>query len=150
MNTQKSSTAAMESTGHTRCLNFSLRKATRVINRIYDQHLAACGLKAGQFTLLRAIYQLGETTNKQLQSLLVLDQTTVTRNLKPLIREGYIRVSEGSDRRQRNLQLSDSGRQIYQQAEGFWAEAQSQVYQQLGPDLSKQLLGLSDAIVRLE
>ncbi len=132
------------------CLNLTLRKATRVMNKIYDQHLSACDLKGGQFTILRASYLLGETSNKQLQSVLVLDQTTLTRNLKPLIRDGYLDVQPGQDRRQKVLRLSEAGLEKYKQAEVFWFEAQKEVYQQLGPELSQQLLGLSETIVGLD
>lgn len=131
------------------CLNFSLRKATRTLNKLYDQSLARCGLKSGQFTILHAMHYLGETTNKTLQSVLVLDQTTLTRNLKPLIRDGYILSTPGVDRRERNLSLSESGRELHAEAKARWLETQEEVFSKLGAESTQHLLALSDSIVKL-
>ena len=132
------------------CLNLSLRKATRVLNKIYDQYLEPCGLKTGQFSILRVLHKTGESTNKKLQSILILDQTTLTRNLKPLIRDGYILISPGADRRQKNMRLSKLGESTYQQAHELWLQAQQQVYGQIGERQSKQILMLNDILVKLQ
>lgn len=131
------------------CLNLSLRKATRVLNRIYDEYLSQAGVNVGQFSILRAVSKLGETTNKELQLLLAMDQTTLTRNLKPLIRDGLILATPGEDRRQRLLTLSVHGKAVYQDAKVHWQQAQHEVYQHLEPKRSQQLLELSQAIVNL-
>ena len=80
-------------------MNLSYRKASRVISQIYDRELADVGLKCTQFSILRAVRELRQTTNAQLQELLVLEQTTLTRGLKPLIRDGYIKIEPGLDKR---------------------------------------------------
>ena len=133
-----------------RCLNLELRKANRVLSQIYDSSLAKCGLKTSQYSILRAISFLNITTNRQLQDVLILDQTTLTRGLKPLIRDGYISVNEGSDRRQKELCLSKEGEALYNEAEKLWLEAQSAVEKNLGEDTKKQLLSLSKSIVSLK
>ncbi|WP_432472844.1 MarR family winged helix-turn-helix transcriptional regulator [Amphritea sp. HPY] len=120
------------------------------MNRIYDQQLSQAGVNGGQFSILRAVSKLGETTNKELQALLAMDQTTLTRNLKPLTRDGLIHVTPGEDRRQRILTLSEHGLTVYRDAEVYWQQAQRKVYQHMGPELSQQLLGLSQAIVKLD
>jgi DNA-binding MarR family transcriptional regulator len=133
-----------------RCLNLELRKANRVLSQIYDSYMARCGLKTSQYSILRAISFLKKTTNRQLQDVLILDQTTLTRGLKPLIRDGYISVKEGSDRRQKELFLSKEGEVLYNEAEQLWLEAQSSVEKNLGEDTKKQLLSLSKSIVGLK
>lgn len=132
------------------CFNLSLRKATRVMNKIYDGYLASCGLKTGQFSILRVIYVMGESTNKSLQSFLVLDQTTLTRNLKPLLRDGYLNATPGSDRRQKNLTLTEDGRRLYLEAEQLWLQAQGEIYQKLGHEMSYLLMDVSDEVVKLD
>lgn len=131
------------------CLNLNHRKATRVLNRIYDEHLSRAGVNVGQFSILRAVSTLGETTNKELQSLLAMDQTTLTRNLKPLLRDGLLLATPGEDRRQRILTLSEHGRAVYRDAKVHWQQAQQKIYQHLGPERCQQLLELSQAIVNL-
>ncbi|MEH6578431.1 MAG: MarR family winged helix-turn-helix transcriptional regulator [Amphritea sp.] len=120
-----------------------------MLNRIYDEHLSQAGLKVGQFSILRAISKSGETTNKELQSMLAMDQTTLTRNLKPLTRDGFIVANPGEDRRQRILTLSVQGQAVYRDAKVYWQQAQHQVYQHLGPEYCQLLLELSQAIVNL-
>lgn len=133
------------------CLNFSLRKAVRVLGRIYDQYLSPTGLTGGQFSILFVLDHLGVATNKKLQSVLVLDQTTLSRNLKPLLREGYISSTPGiNDRRQKDLRLTQSGQEKFQEAHACWLQAQKKIYTQLGSDLSRQLVGLSGVIVDLD
>lgn len=133
-----------------RCLNLELRKANRVLSQIYDSYMAKCGLKTSQFSILRAINYLKITTNSQLQDVLVLDQTSLSRGLKPLIRDGFIEVKEGVDRRQKQLMLSKEGKALFTEAEAQWEQAQTYVESSLGEDTKKQLLSLSKSIVGLK
>lgn len=132
------------------CLNLELRKANRVLTQIYDGFLAPAGLKTSQYSILRAIRYLKRTTNRDLQDVLVLDQTSLSRALKPLIRDGYVTVSAGADRRQKQLQLSASGKALYQEAEQLWKEAQSHVSKKLGQQGKSGLLEMSSAVVKLK
>jgi len=132
------------------CLNLELRKANRVLSQIYDSFLSPVGLKTSQFSILRAIHFLKQTTNRELQDVLVLDQTSLSRALKPLIRDGYVEVREGSDRRQKQLQLSTSGKALFKEAETLWAEAQNHVSTKLGRAAKDDLLAVSEAVVKLK
>ena len=95
------------------CMNLSYRKASRVISQIYDRELAELGLKCSQFSILRAVRLMQQTTNAELQELLVLDQTTLTRGLKPLIRDGFINSEPGLDKREKLLSLTRQGKNLY-------------------------------------
>ncbi len=132
------------------CLNLELRKANRVLSQIYDSYLSPIGLKTSQFSILRAIRFLKQTTNRDLQDVLVLDQTSLSRALKPLIRDGYVAVSAGIDRRQKQLQLSDSGKQLFRKAEPLWGAAQAHVSSRLGGEGKIALLQVSEAVVGLK
>ncbi|MFT5709720.1 MAG: DNA-binding MarR family transcriptional regulator [Halioglobus sp.] len=133
-----------------RCVNFSIRKANRVLNQIYDSQLAKCGLKAGQYSILRALNELKESSNRDLQDILVIDQTTLTRGLKPLIRDGYIRSRAGEDQRLKVLSLSPQGKGLYKEATKHWRVAQKQVASRLGEVTLEQLFTLSDSVVALK
>ncbi|MCG8466067.1 MAG: MarR family winged helix-turn-helix transcriptional regulator [Xanthomonadales bacterium] len=132
------------------CFNLHLRQATRVMNQIYDQHLAQCALKTSQFAILRTLYFLGEVSQKQLQEALVLEQTTLTRNLQPLLRDGFLQIRRGSDRRQRLVSLTPLGQDLCLRAEDHWKLAQDAVRQRLGPELSEDLLRISRSVVALK
>ncbi len=132
------------------CLNLALRKANRVMSQIYDDHLSSVGLKCGQFSILRAMHYTQPTTNRELQDVLVLDQTTLTRNLKPIIRDGYISIQSGDDKRVKVLSLSKEGEDLYQRALPFWLDAQEQVRQVLGVEIVDQMVDLTKTIVQLK
>src|SRR5512141_1390313 len=88
------------------CTCFALRKVTRTVTRLYDQHLAAAGLKTTQFSLLRWIGHapLAARTN--------MERTTLTRNLKPLIDAGWVVLKPGADARQRIVTITPAGRRV--------------------------------------
>ena len=131
------------------CMNLSYRKASRVITQIYDRELAEVGLKCGQFSILRAVLELRQTTNAKLQELLVLEQTTLSRGLKPLIRDGYIKIEPGLDRREKLLSLTTEGRDLYSRADKKWAQAQDAVISKLGRKTSEQMMEMNQVLVDL-
>jgi len=132
------------------CLSLNLRKANRVMSQIYDHYLAVCHLKGSQFSILRATNLLKKTTNKELQEVLVLDQTTLSRNLKPLIRDGFITTQEGEDRRVKELALTASGHELFTLAEQQWALAQGDVKNKLGVKNTELLHLLTEVVVNLK
>lgn len=131
------------------CLNLSYRKATRVISQIYDRELAECGIKCTQFTILRATSFRKQTTNAELQDILILNQTTLTRGLKPLIRDGLIQVEVGQDRRQKILSLTKEGQKLYIEAEKKWQVAQKYIRERLGQTMTDQMIEMNNALVKL-
>ena len=131
------------------CINLSFRKAARVISKIYDRELADCGIKCTQFSILAATYARKQTTNAELQDRLVLEQTTLTRGLKPLIRDGLIQVEPGLDRRQKILSLTMKGKNLYRLAEKKWRRAQKMMRERLGADMTEQMIEMNSALVAL-
>ena len=114
------------------CMGMRVRRAARVVGNYYDLHLKLVGLKGTQFTLLNAIFLNPSIAITQLADLLLLNRTTLNRNLKPLERQGLIRTHPGEDQRTRILQLTQEGRSILKQALPLWLEAQSGVVETLG------------------
>ena len=114
------------------CSCASLRKAARAVTQSFDAALAPVGLKATQFTVLATVERLGEAPLTRLAEALVMDRTTLTRNLKPLERAGWLRLSEGEDRRVRRIALTRRGRALLDRARPLWQAAQSRVVEGLG------------------
>jgi DNA-binding MarR family transcriptional regulator len=135
--------------GQLPCMNLSYRKASRVISQIYDRELAEVGLKCTQFSILRAVRELRQTTNADLQEQLVLEQTTLTRGLKPLIRDGYIKFEPGLDRREKLLSLTNKGKDLYHKADKNWQQAQNTVIRKLGRKTTERMLEMNKALVAL-
>jgi DNA-binding MarR family transcriptional regulator len=113
-------------------MGMRVRRAARVVGNYYDVHLKSVGLKGTQFTLLNAIFLNPSITITQLANLLLLNRTTLNRNLKPLERQGLVRTSPGKDQRTRVLKLTQEGSNLLQSALPLWLEAQTGVVEALG------------------
>jgi DNA-binding MarR family transcriptional regulator len=120
------------------CTCFKLRKLTRAMSRLYDQHLATVGLKTTQYSVLanaaRAALPVAE-----LAELLGLERTTLTRNLKPLIDAGWVTLMAGADSRQRIVTISPAGRDKVKQAHVAWRRAQTEFETLMGRDTVRAL-----------
>ena len=90
----------------TPCLCNALRQASRAVSRLYDEELRGFGLRTTQYSLLRRLSYAGEVRQRDLGGLTSLDETTLTRNLRPLIDAGWVAVNPGEDRREK---LVDGG-----------------------------------------
>ncbi len=116
------------------CINFNLRKAARAVTAIYDRNLASTGITSTQFSVLIALAYYPKHSMSALAQFLVMDRTTLTKNMKPLLRDKLIELTAGEDKRQRLLQLTKKGRTVLDKAFPLWTEAQQQVSEVLGGD----------------
>ena len=114
------------------CTCANLRKATRVVTQVYDAALQPTGLRATQFTLLATLSKRGDLPLTRLAEALVMDRTTLTRNLKPLVDKGFVRIHQDEDQRVRRISLTDAGRNMLDEALPNWRKAQSRLVEDLG------------------
>ncbi len=114
------------------CVCFNLRKAARAVTQFYDARLKPSGLKATQLSLLFALAATGPINMKRLAGLMVMDRTTLTRNVRPLQRAGLVTSATGTDRRTRSLTLTGRGRDALRHALPLWRQAQDAVVGRLG------------------
>lgn len=132
------------------CFNLTLRQADRVLTSYYDGHLRECGIKITQFSILRCLFLMQETSQNRLEKVLVINQATLTRNLSPLIKSGYvIRSQSNEDGRVRLISLSSNGEALYRKASKKWQVAQNKVAEELGQTLCGQLSDVADAILSI-
>jgi DNA-binding MarR family transcriptional regulator len=75
------------------CLLTRTRQISRVVTAIYDEAMRPFGINSSQFTLLVLIMELGPLSRSDLGRRNHHDRSTLTRNLQPLISQGW--VSEG-------------------------------------------------------
>ena len=117
-----------------------MRQAARHVTQLYDQFLAPSGLRATQFAILSTLRRTGPLTINVLARELVMDRTTLGRTMQPLEREGLIAVKPGkSDRRAKELQLTDSGAARLRLARKGWVKAQARFEQAYGADKASAL-----------
>lgn len=114
------------------CACANLRRAARAVTQHYEGELRATGVRVTQFTLLQVLARAGPIRQGQLGELLAMDSTTLTRTLKLLLEEGWIRKAVGADRRQRYFELTAAGRRQMQEAMPHWERAQARLRKSLG------------------
>jgi DNA-binding MarR family transcriptional regulator len=131
------------------CACFHLRKAARAITQLYDDTLRSAGLRTTQFTLLNAIRIARPVTVRRLATMVVMDRTTLARDLRPLERQGLVLIESGEDRRERKVNLTARGIQVISRALPLWEKAQAQVTKGLGQERLQRLLGDLTAAVAL-
>jgi DNA-binding MarR family transcriptional regulator len=133
------------------CTNLKLRQLSRVVSRHYDAHVAASGLKNTQYSLLSHVVLLGPVRPTDLAQKMRVDTSTLTRNLQPLIAQGWVRMLPGADARSRTVEATDAGRAKRAEGQRAWKHAQVELNRRLGPERVAALHRLIDeAMARLE
>ena len=129
------------------CACFNLRKATRAVTQMFDAALQPLSLRATQFTILAAVAQQEPIQITELAQRLVMDRTTLSRDLGPLEKQRWVRIEPGEDRRTRVVELTIHGRRLLEQALPAWKRTQEKVVNRLGSgDFEVLLKGLSATV----
>jgi len=123
------------------CTCFRIRGAARRVTQIYSRHLAPTGLKISQFSLLGIVCAEGPVTIGRLADLVVTDRTTLTRNLRPLLKQGLVERAASGDRRRHELVATAAGRALFKRALPLWSAAEQEVRAAMGPRLTADLHG---------
>ena len=134
---------------NTPCLCNALRQASRAVSRMYDEELRGVGLRTTQYSLLRRLRRAGEIRQRDLGGLTSLDETTLTRNLRPLIDSGWVAIRPGEDRREKLVRLTDAGAAKLQDARPAWERAQERLRSRLPKGTWSSLLDVLPELTRL-
>lgn len=120
------------------CTNF--RKASRVVTRLFDESLQPCGLRGTQLALLLELSLEDKTTVPRLARSLVTEESTLSRNLQPLIKRGLVSTHRGVGHRAQTLSLTPQGWATLRQAVPLWKAAQTAFEQLIGSKQWPRLL----------
>ena len=130
------------------CNCFAVRATARHVSQSYDQFLAPAGLRTTQFSILTKLKRKGPVTINTLAEDMVMDRTTLGRNILPLERDGLIRIEpSASDRRAKELHLTKAGEKRLQAALKRWSQAQARVETVFGAKRAADLRALLRAAV---
>ena len=135
----------------TDCNCLAVRQAARYITQFYDRYLAAAGLRTTQYGILSRLQRHGPMSINTLAAELVVDRTTLGRNIRPLERDDLIAIeSDPSDRRSKILRLTKAGNARFQRAQKRWDEAQRRFERAYGGRQASQLRESLRAVVASE
>jgi DNA-binding MarR family transcriptional regulator len=133
----------------TACLCNALRQASRAVSRLYDEELRSLGLRTTQYSLLRVLARTGQVRQGDLSGLASLEETTLTRNLRPLIGAGWIAVRSGEDRREKLVTITEAGIAKLAEARPAWKRAQTRMQAILPAGQWQRLLAVLPEVARL-
>lgn len=126
------------------CTNLKLRQLTRLVTRHYDHYTAAAGLKTTQYSLLSHVENLGPIRPGDLARSMQMDASTLTRNMQPLVAQGWLRIGAGEDARSRLVEITDAGRAKRVEGQRAWKLAQLALNERLGVERVAALHELLD------
>jgi len=137
--------------GADECNCLAIRQAARHVTQFYDQLLAPVGLRATQYAILTRLRRDGPLAINSLAAALVMDRTTMGRNILPLQRDGLIEiVSSEVDRRRRELRLTAKGLARQRAAGERWDAAQAGFEATLGRKRSAKMRNMMREVSECE
>lgn len=133
------------------CTNLKLRQLNRMVTRHYDPYVAEAGLKNTQYSLLSYAVKLGPIRPGDLARRMQMDASTLTRNMQPLVAQGWLKIGAGDDARSRLVEATEAGHAKQAEGQLAWKEAQMALIERLGVERVAALHELLDAcIARLD
>jgi DNA-binding MarR family transcriptional regulator len=93
----------------------------------YDDALRPVGIRITQFSVLAHLLKNGEVRVRDLGAGLMIEETTLTRSLRPLDQQGWVKLRAGDDRREKLVSITASGRELMKKAAPPWLDAQKQM-----------------------
>ena len=129
------------------CLLGHWRKVNRVLSGIYEAEMREWGLKSSQLNLLVAVAKAGPVRRTDLGRRLHLDPSTLTRNLKVMLKQGWIdEKPDEEDQRSARLKITAKGRRLLDSIGPAWKRAQARARQMLGSEGAALVLGLKERV----
>jgi DNA-binding MarR family transcriptional regulator len=125
-----------------------VRSAARHVTQLYDQLLAPVGLHVTQFSILSKLKRLGPMTINALAKEMLMDRTTLGRNILPLERDGLIKIeASATDRRAKGIHLTKTGEKRLQAGREAWTRAQLRFEDRFGPKRAADFRAILRAVV---
>jgi DNA-binding MarR family transcriptional regulator len=135
--------------GPSGCSSFKLRQLSRRVSQHFDHIVGAAGLKTTQYSLLSHVMRLQPVRPGDLAVEMDMDASTLTRNLQPLLKQGWIEVGPGDDGRSRFVTLTAAGREKRAEAQREWKRAQLAFNDHIGEARVVRLHALIDECLAL-
>jgi DNA-binding MarR family transcriptional regulator len=130
------------------CACFNIRRVSRVITQFFDAEVGRRGLRPTQTPILRALQSKEGCSMAELSDHLGMERTTLVRNLRPLERDGLLRVRGGGQGGHVELFITQKGRAALAKLLPAWRSAQGKVIETLGQERWSQILRDLDLVAK--
>jgi DNA-binding MarR family transcriptional regulator len=114
------------------CVCFNLRRAARAVTQFYDSEMRRHGIRPTQGSILASLQAKDGWNMAELSDWLRMDRTTLVRNLRPLQRDGLVKISGGGRGNRVELAITAKGRKQIEKLTPAWKSAQSAMVKTLG------------------
>ncbi len=129
------------------CTAYKTRQLARKVMAHFEASVANLGIKGTQFALLGYVLRDGPLKPSTLAKVMELSASTLSRNVQPLIAQGWLAMDDGLDARSRLLSITPEGKKLCKQAGRRWQDAQVALGQHMGPQQLAALHGMLDSAV---
>ncbi len=128
------------------CIADKLRLLNRIITQLYDGALRPTGMTTSQMNILVVVAKYGEATPLQVGNWLHMEKSTLSRNLRRLQQNGWLRVLESSKGRTHSLKLTSRGSQALEKGLPLWESAQTEAETILGKAGIKEIMRVAGTV----
>ena len=128
------------------CVGARMRRTSRALTAAYNDAFREAGIRSTQWPILAALRVAGSMTLGDLADAIGTDPSTISRNIRPLVRDGLVDLAEDDDGRKRHARLTPNGVATYNRAYRMWKRVQDEALRLLGDDWP----ALRDKLVELE
>jgi len=122
------------------CIAFRVRVLNRVITNLYDAALKPFGITVNQTTILAMLTLAGEVTAGEIGRELVMEKSTVSRNLERMRNHGWIETTN------QGIRVTAAGRELFTSLHPAWEQAQRDAEGLLGKAGIGAILGLHQTL----
>ena len=129
------------------CACATLRRAARAVSQLYADEFHGL-LEGTQFSLLALLNKQPGTNQSTLGQILMLDKTTLSRNLNLMKRKGWVEPAPVDDKRERGFQLSASGSELLEKAKPAWLRAQARLQSAMGDEEWTRMFGVANSVTK--
>lgn len=128
------------------CINAKLRRLHRLIDSAYQKKIKPFGLRGSMLSILFIIGKQQYINQKTIADMLVLDPSTMSRDLKKLKDKGWVRSLKGQDPRHSELELTQEGFALLEEVVPVWEKLHHSIEAILGQFNIQQIDVLTAAI----
>ncbi|WP_422858681.1 MarR family winged helix-turn-helix transcriptional regulator [Flagellimonas sp. S174] len=115
------------------CLNSKFRRLHKIVDGIYQRELSEFGLKGSMLDILFIIGKSSKFNQKDIARLLVIDQSTASRDIRKLEEKGWLTVRPSDvDSRTKDILITQEGLNILEKIAPIWEDVQNKMMEHLG------------------
>ena len=114
------------------CVCFNLRWVARAVTQFYDAEMRRHGIRPTQGTILASLNAKNTWSMAELSDWLGMERTTLLRNLRPLQRDGFVKIAGGGRGNRVELTITTKGRKQIEKLTPAWKSAQKAAVKTLG------------------